>query len=156
MRCLRALDLAAGWLGARELAQVLVCELEAGHAGGHSFVMADDVGRRRDELVEVSRMFVAIATAALLGAHRAAVRHVLNVRQENPDVGWYIGWGTESFELLCAAEALVLEQPPDLVCARRNRDLQPEYRRRRPEIVVLRERVHQLESLLDEHGIDVP
>lgn len=34
-----------------------------------------------------------------------AVAHVLNIIASNPHVGWYMGWGTQSFALLTEAHA---------------------------------------------------
>lgn len=85
-----------------------------------------------------------------------AIKYVLDRTQVDPDLGWYISPGTESFTRLCAAESYALGETPAVVVERRMADLQPEHRRRRADVEVLREHVEQLEALLQEHGIEVP
>lgn len=58
-------------------------------------------------------------TANLTSAQRAVLQ-VLGTAQRNPDtVGYYIGPGTRSFEMLCAAEAEITGETPEAVEARR-------------------------------------
>lgn len=42
-----------------------------------------------------------------------AITHVLRRIHESPEVGYYMGYGTESFERLCAAYAAISDQKPD-------------------------------------------
>lgn len=76
----------------------------------------------------------------------AAVKHTLDQIQENPDVGYYCGWGTQIFYLLIRAEAAHLGKPLDEVEAERRKDRQPAYRRRDPEVHRLRD---ELRAQLD-------
>lgn len=78
-----------------------------------------------------------------------AIQYVLSRTQTDPDLGYYLGRGSEAFRLLCVAEAaLTGEGHPREVEDRRARDLQPEYRRRRPRVILLEERVQELEDRL--------
>jgi len=70
-----------------------------------------------------------------------AVVYVLNRIQQDPDLRWVMGWGTESFHRLCVAEAAVKGEEVNAVEGRRRVDLQPDYRKREPEVVVLREKL---------------
>ena len=80
----------------------------------------------------------------------SAVKHVLDRAQENPDLGYYIGPGMQSFHLLCKAEAEHLGRPLADVERERARDLQPEYRKRKAEVVERRDEVHRLQSIIDD------
>lgn len=82
--------------------------------------------------------------AAAIHALYRAVNYLLTRAQTNPDLGYEIGPGTESFHRLCSAEALVLDQPLKEVEALRGRDLQPEHDKREPMIVVLRRELDAL------------
>lgn len=42
---------------------------------------------------------------------RKAITHVLNQIRDNPDVGWYLGFGTQSFSLLTEAAASLWGEP---------------------------------------------
>ena len=79
----------------------------------------------------------------------AAVAHVLDQIQVNPDVHYYCGWGTQIFYLLVRAEAAYLGKPLDLVEAERRLDRQPSYRRREPEVCRLRDQRDELIAQLD-------
>lgn len=79
----------------------------------------------------------------------AAVQHVLDQIQENPDVRYYCGYGTQVFYLLVRAEALHLGKPLDEVEAERKQDRQPSYRRREPEVHRLRDQLSELREQLD-------
>lgn len=79
----------------------------------------------------------------------AAVKHTLDQIQENPDVHYYCGWGTQIFYLLIMAEAAHLGKPLDEVEAARRKDRQPSYRRREPEVIRLREQRDELRAQLD-------
>ena len=73
-----------------------------------------------------------------------AVKYILDRIQTDPDLRYYMGSMTESFRLLCLAEAEFTGKRLDQVEAERKRDLQPEYRKRRPEIVELKEKLEAL------------
>lgn len=79
-----------------------------------------------------------------------AVNYILDRIQTDPDVYYYLGPGTESFALLCAAEAARTGEPTDEVRKRRRKDLQPEYRRRQAKVVELEERIESGEAGGDE------
>lgn len=74
-------------------------------------------------------------------ALRKAVTHVLDRSQVDPDLAWVLGPMTESFDLLCRAEALVNGEAFEAVVERRSKDLQPAHRRRRAEVQELRARL---------------
>lgn len=74
-----------------------------------------------------------------------AVRYILDRIQTDPDLYYYAGRFTQTFYLLCAAEAEFTGKPIDDVEKYRDRDLQPEYRKRRAEVLVLKDRVEELE-----------
>lgn len=67
-----------------------------------------------------------------------AVRYALDRIQVDPDVRYYCGWGTEIFRRLCLAEAEHRGVPLEEVEKERSRDLQPEHRKRDPEVLTLR------------------
>lgn len=91
-------------------------------------------------------------TAALL---YDAIKYTLNRMQMEPEFRWHM-LDTETFARLTTAEAAYLGRDVDEVRALRERDLQPEYRVREPECVVNRDRVRDLEGLLEAHGIEYP
>lgn len=82
----------------------------------------------------------------------AAVKHTLDQIQENPDVHYYCGWGTQIFYLLIRAEAAHLGKPLDEVETERRKDRQPSYRRREPEVLRLRDKLDELRNQLDGVG----
>lgn len=84
-----------------------------------------------------------------------AVRHTLYRAQTVHEFRWHV-LGTETFDRLIKAEAAFTGRTEDDVRADRSRDLQPEYRKRKPECSVNRYRVRDLEGLLEEHGISYP
>lgn len=79
----------------------------------------------------------------------AAVRHTLDQIQENPDVRYYCGWGSQIFYLLVRAEAAHLGKPLEEIDAARRIDRQPAYRRREPEVRLLRKERDELRTQLD-------
>jgi hypothetical protein len=85
----------------------------------------------------------------------AAVRHALDRMQAQPEFRWHM-LGTTTFDLLIEAEAAFIGRTVDEVRADRSRDLQPEHRIREAECSVNRDRVRDLEGLLEEHGIAYP
>ena len=88
-------------------------------------------------------------TAALL---LDAVQYALNRAQTDPEFRWHM-LGTETMDRLVKAEAAALGEPVAEVMAKRETDAQPEYRRRRAECSINRDRVRLLEGLLEDHGI---
>jgi hypothetical protein len=86
----------------------------------------------------------------VIEVNRRAVRGLLTRSQLDPDVGWLISPGTESFERLCDAEAAFLGCDVAMIRDQRGKDLQPEYRRRQPQVVELRSRIDELECELEE------
>lgn len=84
-----------------------------------------------------------------------AISYTLNRVQTEPEWRWHMLL-TETFERLVRAEAAYTGRPEEEVMSERMVDCQPEYRRRRAECAVNRERVRVLELLLEEHGVDVP
>lgn len=74
------------------------------------------------------------AQAALLDA----VRYVLDRAQTDPNLGYYLGPGTEAFHRLCRAEALATGRAIADVERERGRDLQPAHDRREPDVLLLR------------------
>lgn len=78
----------------------------------------------------------------------AAVKHTLDQIQENPDLHYYAGWGTQVFYLLIMAEAAHLGRPLAEVEAERRKDRQPAYRRREAEVHVLRDKLDELRAQL--------
>jgi hypothetical protein len=79
----------------------------------------------------------------------AAVKHTLDQIQENPDLHYYAGYGTQVFYLLIRAEAAHLGKPLDEVEHERRKDRQPSYRRREPEVLRLRDQLGELRRQLD-------
>lgn len=83
-----------------------------------------------------------------------AVTHILDRIQTDPDLAYCIGDLTESFALLCAAEAARTGEGVAAVKARRGEDLQPEHRRRDAEVETLKGRVEELEEQIEDLGDD--
>jgi hypothetical protein len=73
-----------------------------------------------------------------------AVTYLLDRQQENPDLHWEIGFGTEAFRRLCVAEAAATGRPLEEVEKERQRDLQPAHDRREPEVLRLRKELEEL------------
>jgi hypothetical protein len=83
-------------------------------------------------------------------AHREVVTYLLDRAQQNPDLGYLIGPGTEAFRLLCLAEARRLAEDPRTTEQRRGRDLQPRHTWRVVELVELRRERELLREELSE------
>jgi hypothetical protein len=95
------------------------------------------------------------ALKTVLERHDAAVKAVVYLAQriqDNPDIGYYCGWGTQVFYLTARAVSVIEGRPFNEVEKFMAEDKQPEYRRVQPEVIRLRERVHELQGQLD----DVP
>ena len=84
-----------------------------------------------------------------------AVRYTLNRAQTQPEFRFHM-LGTATLDVLIHAEAAYTGRSEAEVRAERETDRQPEYRRTRPECELNRERVADLERLLEEHRIEVP
>jgi hypothetical protein len=72
-----------------------------------------------------------------------AVKYVLDRSQTDPDLGYYLGPGTQAFYLLCKAEAAHLGKPLQEVEAQRRKDLQPAHCKREPEVLRLRKELDE-------------
>jgi hypothetical protein len=79
-----------------------------------------------------------------------AVKYLLDRSQENPDLGYYVGPGMQSFHLLCKAEAKYSGRELAEVEKERGRDLQHKHSKRKPEVVERRDEVHRLQSIIDD------
>jgi hypothetical protein len=84
-----------------------------------------------------------------------AVTYLLDRIQVDPDLRHMMLF-TQAMHLLIQAEADFLREPYEDVRARREKDLQPEHRRRMPRIPALEARIERLERLLEHNGIPVP
>lgn len=73
-----------------------------------------------------------------------AVKYMLDRIQDNPDVRYYCGFGTQMFYLLIRAEAAELGKPLAEVEVARRQDTQPSYRRREAEVLRLRDQMDEL------------
>lgn len=78
-----------------------------------------------------------------------AVRYVLDRAQVDPDLGYYVGPGTQAFALLCAADAEARGVPLEIVERERGEDRQPAYRWREPDVERLRRERELLRAARD-------
>lgn len=76
---------------------------------------------------------------------RGAVSYLIHRIQTDPDVGYYLGWGTEAFRRLCLAQAALTGRLLDEVERDARRNLIPAHREQRPQVAILRERLEELE-----------
>jgi hypothetical protein len=79
-----------------------------------------------------------------------AVSCVLDRIQDDPNIRYYCGSGTEIFTLLAMAEAAYLDKPLVEVEEYRLKDLQPEYRRRDTDLAVMRRKRDELQTILNQ------
>lgn len=125
----------------------LAYEAYCGHTDWKSLVSGAALPKWADTKPEIQAAWEAAALAVKTVAHDRlevadrAVTYALNRIQTDPDVRYHCGFGTEMFARLCAYEALRKGWELEEVKADRDRDLQPSYRRRDPEILVLRARL---------------
>jgi hypothetical protein len=91
-----------------------------------------------------------------MGSHSAleeqlyrAVAYALSRVQTDPDFRYRMLL-TETYQRLLEAEAAYLDEPVAATTERRSKDLQPEYRRREPDEVLLRERTEKLQARVDQ------
>lgn len=92
------------------------------------------------------------ALKTVLERHDAAEKAVLYLAQrigEDPNVGYYCGYGTQVFYLTAQALAALTGKPLDAVEKELREDRQPSYRRQEPEVIRLRERIDELQRELD-------
>jgi hypothetical protein len=80
---------------------------------------------------------------AQVAALYKAVKYVLDRSQTDPDLGYQVGPGMQSFFLLCEAEAAFLGKPLTEVEPQRRKDLQPEHCKREPEVLRLRKELEE-------------
>lgn len=74
-------------------------------------------------------------------AAQKACAYILNRIQTDPDLRYYAGPFTETFHLLCAAQAECTGRPLAEIEAARAMDLQPQHRTRQPEVLALKARL---------------
>lgn len=79
-----------------------------------------------------------------LKACERALFYIGERMQDNPDVGYYLGYGTEIFHRIAVAIATLTDKPLDEVEKALREDRQPHYRRRQPEVIRLREKLDEL------------
>lgn len=77
-------------------------------------------------------------------AAREAVKYLLMRIQTDPNVGYYCGFGTQVFYLLCKAEAELDERQLADVEATRRANLIPAHRQQEPDVELLRRRIEEL------------
>jgi hypothetical protein len=70
-----------------------------------------------------------------------AVAYVLDRIQDMPDVRYYCGSGTQIFYELIQAEAAYLGKPLEEIERVRKADTQPEYRKMKPRVIYLEEKI---------------
>jgi hypothetical protein len=73
---------------------------------------------------------------------RDAIAYLMRRLGEDPDVAYYLGYGTESFRQLCLAQAALTGKSFEEVERLARIDRQPSYRRREPEVLMLRKRLN--------------
>lgn len=78
-----------------------------------------------------------------------AVAYALRRVQEDPEFAYHM-LHTETFRRLCLAYAHHAGKPIEEIEATYSRDMQPEHSKREPRCAQDRDRVHALETLLDE------
>lgn len=112
--------------------------------------------RKDPALLSVARELLAEVTPVVHGDVKpentpadAAVRHVLNRMQTDPDFR-HLLLDTESFHLLCVAEAARTDRPLEDVKRDRRCDLQPDYRWRPAQLPRLKRQVELYEDRLTE------
>ena len=86
-------------------------------------------------------------------AAQKACSYILNRIQIDPDLRYVAGPMTETFALLCAAQAEYTGEPAEQVATERAKDLQPEHRRRRADGLKWREAHDLLLSVLEDHSV---
>lgn len=92
------------------------------------------------------------ALKTVLERHDAAEKAVLYLAsrlQEDPNVGYYCGYGTQVFYLTAQAVAVLTGKPlPEVEKALRE-DRQPSYRKQDPEVIRLRDQIDELRREMD-------
>lgn len=82
--------------------------------------------------------------ASARDAAEKACEYILRRMQEDPDVRYYLGPGTESYRLLCVAAAEWTGMPLAEVERKCAIDCQPAHRKREPEVLRLRKEIEAL------------
>jgi hypothetical protein len=123
----------------------------APYAGGQLVLVSDALAFAEDEAT-TNHTTIDENTVELL---LAAVQYTLDRAQTDPEFRWHM-LSTEAMARLVKAEAAYLGQPESDVMRTREQDRQPEYRRRKAECSMNRERVRLLEGLLEDSGIAYP
>lgn len=127
--------------------QRLTGELES-NCAAQQVAVTDQAQRLDDALAqlysttEAHNTLVASLTKATSEAANRAVRYLLDRLQRDANVYWRLGWGTESFRLLCLAEAEETGETFEVVEARRRKCFDD----RKSEVEELRERIAELEG----------
>jgi hypothetical protein len=84
--------------------------------------------------------------------YRDTLKHIIRRIREDPDVHFLFGPCTESFELLVLCLSAIDVAPLDNARKYVGADAQPEYRRREPEVLELREKLRACRDKLEELG----
>lgn len=112
--------------------------------------MAEGIARHRARGLEIEYRRIGaepdVAIPPQSGAAAEAIGYVLNRIQIDPNVGYYCGVGTQVFYLLCKAESELTGRPLADVEAARRRNLTPEHREQRPDVIVLRKQIEAIEA----------
>lgn len=96
-----------------------------------------------DHLAVIERMLRTLEKARAEELALDAVVYLLRRIGEDPDLGYYLGFGMESFRRLCLAWAAHTGRPLAEVEEEAWRDRQPPHRKREPEVLELRKRLEQ-------------
>lgn len=75
-----------------------------------------------------------------------AIRYVLDRTQIDPDLRYYLGFGTEAWARLTHAEAMATGDQTESVRRRRDVDRQPAHSKREPEVLTLRKRLESADE----------
>ena len=100
----------------------------------------EDAGgpQRAEECTDAERSADAIA------ASEEAIRYLLGRIQEDPNVHYYCGFGTQAFALLCKAESALTGKPLAEVEQQRRKNLTPRHRQQEPDVELLRREIEEL------------
>lgn len=118
--------------------------------------MAEQIERVRgmaagDETWDLSPNDIS-ALKTVMESRDAAEKAVLYFAQrmgEDPNVGYYCGYGTEVFARTAQAVASLTGKPLEEVEKALKEDRQPSYRRQEPEVLRLRDQIDELRRELD-------
>lgn len=93
-----------------------------------------------------------VALNTILAANQASERaltYFVERLQDNPDVRYYCGFGTEIFYRTAQAIAAITGKPMEEVESVMREDRQPAHRRREAEVHTLRDKIDELRRQLD-------